>query len=286
MADGFDRQAAGRHTRRAERPGLRRVSVVALVMLVLQYGLGTILNFYVEVPPADAHAGIVTEIATAPLALTAHALLGVILIGTAILLVTRAITMRERLLAVLAAAGLLAIGGAFLAGETFVKNGQDSTSFAMAMLTGAALLCYIAILTLTSGTRPRAGAGNAAAACLGPRGPAPGPDGLPGRLGGRARLGRRSGLGRAPAPGRGSRLAGSSRLGPAPGHGRLVHPGVRPAAPFQADGFGCAARRLTLGLSLPLSPDAWSSDAWSSGWGAACCVAGRTGAAISRALST
>jgi hypothetical protein len=154
MADGFGRQAAGRHTRRAERPGLRRVSVAALVMLVLQYGLGTILNLYVEVPPADAHAGIFTEIATAPLALTAHAVLGVVLIGTAILLVARAITRRERLLAVLAAAGLIAIGGAFWAGETFVKNGQNSASFAMAMLTGAALLCYIAIVTLTSGTRP------------------------------------------------------------------------------------------------------------------------------------
>jgi heme A synthase len=155
MADGFGRVAApGRHTRQAERPGLRRVSVAALVMLVLQYGLGTVLNLYIEVPPADAHAGILTEIATAPLALTAHALLGVILIGTAILLVARAINRRERLLAVLAAAGLTAIGGAFLAGETFVKNGQNSASFAMAMLTGAALLCYIAILILTSGTRP------------------------------------------------------------------------------------------------------------------------------------
>jgi hypothetical protein len=123
-------------------------------MLVLQYGLGTILNLYVQVPPADAHAGIFTEIATAPLALTAHALLGVILIGTAILLVARAITRRERLLAVLAAAGLIAIGGAFWAGETFVRNGQNTASFAMAMLTGVALLCYIAIVTLTAGTRP------------------------------------------------------------------------------------------------------------------------------------
>jgi hypothetical protein len=155
MADGFGRVVApGRHTRQVERPGLRRVSVAALIMLVLQYGLGTILNLYVQVPPADAHAGIVTEIATAPPALTAHALLGVSLTGTAILLVTRAINRRERLLAVLAAAGLIAIGGAFWAGETFMKNGQDSASFAMAMLTGVALLCYIAIVTLASGTRP------------------------------------------------------------------------------------------------------------------------------------
>ncbi len=159
MADGFDRLTApGRHTRRPERPGLRRISVLALVMMVLQYGLGTILNLYVQVPPADAHAGIFTEIATAPLALTAHALLGVILIGTAILVMARALNLRERLLAVLAAGGLIAIGGAFWAGETFVRNGQDSASLAMAMLTGAALLCYIAIVTLAStGTRPAPG---------------------------------------------------------------------------------------------------------------------------------
>jgi hypothetical protein len=175
MADGFDRRAApGRHTHRAAqlrpappwaaqaaatrpgrgRPGLRRVVTAALVMLTLQYGLGMILNFYVEVPAADAHAGIVTEITTAPLALTAHALLGVALVGTAILAVARAMALRDRFLAVLAAAGLAAIVGAFVAGEMFVKNGQDSTSFAMAMLTGAALLSYVALLAVTTRTRP------------------------------------------------------------------------------------------------------------------------------------
>src|SRR5690349_24164504 len=148
MADGFDRHAApGRHAHRAAQPrpgrpgrgraAVRRMSAIALVMLVLQYGLGMILNFYVEVPAADAHAGIFTEIATAPLALTAHALLGVCLAGTAVLAVARAMALRDRTLAVLAAVGLAAIVGAFVAGEMFVKNGEDSTSFAMAMLTGA-----------------------------------------------------------------------------------------------------------------------------------------------------
>jgi hypothetical protein len=135
------------------RRGLRQVSAAALVMLVLQYGLGMILNFYVGIPAADAHAGIVTEITTAPLALTAHALLGVCLVGTAILAVARASAMRDRFLALLAAAGLAAIIGAFVAGEMFVKNGQDSTSFVMAMLTGAALLSYVALLVLASGAR-------------------------------------------------------------------------------------------------------------------------------------
>ena len=153
--DGF--VAPGRHTRRAglrqERPGLRRVAAAALVMLVLQYGLGMIVNFYVAVPAADAHAGIFTEIATAPLALTLHALLGVSLVGTAMLLVARAMAIRDRLLAALAAAGLVAIAGAFVAGEMFVKNGQDGTSFAMAMLTGVALLCYVGTLALCTKTR-------------------------------------------------------------------------------------------------------------------------------------
>src|SRR5690348_6276993 len=179
MADGFDRHAApGRHTHRATqprpglarpgpdrpgqarpgrpgrgRPAVRRMSAIVLVMLVLQYGLGMILNFYVEVPAADAHAGIFTEIATAPLALTAHALLGVCLAGTAVLAVARAMALRDRTLAVLAAAGLAAIVGAFVAGEMFVKNGEDSTSFAMAMLTGAALLCYVTLLVLAGGHR-------------------------------------------------------------------------------------------------------------------------------------
>lgn len=61
--------------------------------------------------------------------------------GTAILLVARAVGTRNRLLVVLATAGLTAIGGAFGAGEVFVKNGQSSASLAMAVLTGVALLC-------------------------------------------------------------------------------------------------------------------------------------------------
>jgi len=123
------------------------MSVTMLVMLVIQYGLGIILNLYVEVPASDAHAGILTEIATAPAVLTIHAILGVTLIGTGIMLVARAARVRDRLLAGLATAGLTAIGGAFGAGEIFVRSGQDTASMAMAILTGLALLCYIGTLT-------------------------------------------------------------------------------------------------------------------------------------------
>jgi hypothetical protein len=157
MADGLGRfMAPGRHTRRQRPTRLRRVSVAMLIMLVVQYGLGIFLNLYVAVPASDAHAGIFQEISTAPLALTVHVLLGLALIGTAVLLVARAVGERDRMLALLATAGLTAIGGAFGAGEIFVKNGQAIASMAMAILTGVALLCYIGTLALARAAQGQA----------------------------------------------------------------------------------------------------------------------------------
>ncbi len=157
MDGGLDNfVASGRHTRRPGRPGLRRVSLAALIMLVLQYGLGIFLNLYVAIPASDAHGGLFTEIATAPLALTVHALLGLALIGTAILLVVRAVSVGDRLLSVLASAGLTAIGGAFGAGEIFVRNGMPGASLAMAVLTGVALLCYVGTLARATAAQRQA----------------------------------------------------------------------------------------------------------------------------------
>jgi len=151
-----------RHTRPKGRAGLRwaklrYTSVTMLVMLVIQYGLGIILNLYVEVPASDAHGGLLTEVATAPPVLTVHAVLGIALIGTGILLVARAVAVRDRLLAVMATAGLTTLGGAFGAGEIFVRSGQDTASMAMAILTGLALLCYIGTLTLATAARREVG---------------------------------------------------------------------------------------------------------------------------------
>jgi hypothetical protein len=150
MAGAVVRVASGKHTRRTELEGVRRVSLAALVMLVIQYGLGIILNLYIAVPASDAHAGLMKEIASGPLMLTLHALLGLALIGAALVLLVRAVRLQDRVIAVLAAAGLTAIGGAFASGEIFVRNGQSGASLAMALLTGVALLCYIAALTWVS----------------------------------------------------------------------------------------------------------------------------------------
>ena len=86
------------------------------------------------------------EIVNGPAMLTLHALLGLALIGAALVLLVRAVRLEDRVIAVLAAAGLTAIGGAFASGEIFVHNGQSGASLAMALLTGVALLCYIGAL--------------------------------------------------------------------------------------------------------------------------------------------
>ena len=159
MAGGVVRVVPGRHSRRVELEGLRRVSLAALIMLVVQYGLGIILNLYIAVPASDAHAGIMQEIASGPAMLTLHALLGLGLIGAGIVLLVRAVRLEDRVIAVLAAAGLTAIGGAFASGEIFVHNGQPGASLAMALLTGVALLCYIGALTQVSTALRRRGPG-------------------------------------------------------------------------------------------------------------------------------
>src|ERR1700733_5925476 len=153
MAGGFvDLVVPNRHSRRLMLAGLHRMSLAALLMLVAQYALGIVLNLYVAVPASDEHAGIMRVIATGPLTLTLHVLLGLGLVGTAILLLVRAVTLRDRRFAALAAGGLTAIAGAFAAGEIFVHNGQQFASAAMAILTAVALLCYIGTLTLASAT--------------------------------------------------------------------------------------------------------------------------------------
>jgi hypothetical protein len=158
MASGVVRVAPGRHIRRAGLEGVRRVSVAALIMLVVQYGLGIVLNLYIAVPVSGAHAGLMQEIASGPFLLTVHALLGLTLIVAALVLLVRAVRLGDRVIAVLAAAGLTAIGGAFASGEIFVRNGQSTASLAMALLTGVALLCYIGALAWV-GTAGRRGSG-------------------------------------------------------------------------------------------------------------------------------
>jgi hypothetical protein len=142
---------------------VRRISLGMTIGLLVQYGLGMIVTFYVTVPRQDQGGGLLTAIgralANGPVALGMHAALGLLLILGAVNLVIRAAAARQRAAAWLSAVGLLAILGAAASGAGFVNSAADGASLAMALLTGVALLCYTIIIYLP-GAAPGASSGS------------------------------------------------------------------------------------------------------------------------------
>ena len=63
----------------------------------------------------------------------------------------RAILVRHPRAIAASAAGLVAIAAAAVSGAAFVSHGQAGASMAMAILTGVALLCYLANLYTIGG---------------------------------------------------------------------------------------------------------------------------------------
>jgi hypothetical protein len=130
--------------------GLRPGSFAAVVMLLIEYGLGVWVNLYAQVPASDkgkgAFAAFGAAVADGPVALTLHALLGTLLLVTAVTLAVRAVLARKAAAAVIGAAALLAIIAAWLSGARFTGDGAGGASFGMAMATAVALLCYAIIL--------------------------------------------------------------------------------------------------------------------------------------------
>lgn len=128
--------------------GLRRASLSAFVLLVVQYGIGIAVNLYVTVPKADHGQSLGKIISTGPAGLTVHIVLGLLLILAAIGLVVQAAIARHRALILTSVIGLLALAGAAAQGASFVDNGHPSASMVMAVLTGVAILSYGASLYL------------------------------------------------------------------------------------------------------------------------------------------
>ncbi|HUY45967.1 MAG TPA: hypothetical protein VMV92_09610 [Streptosporangiaceae bacterium] len=128
--------------------GLRPANLAMLVMLIIQYMLGAYVNLYVTVPKADAGQGIRTAIANGPASISAHAVFGILLLVSAIIVVVRAVMARRGAHIALSSLGLIAVLGAAFTGAAFVNQGKDSSSMMMAVLTGVALLCYLLRLYL------------------------------------------------------------------------------------------------------------------------------------------
>lgn len=146
-----DEQASVRARRRS---GLRKNSAAICVMLLVQYGLGMGVNLYAQVPAADQGGGLAAAVGRAvtsqPAVLAVHTVLGLLMLVAGISVLARALLARHRPAIAASAAGLAAIVAAAFSGAAFVSNGQAGASMAMAVLTGVALLCYLANLLMVS----------------------------------------------------------------------------------------------------------------------------------------
>jgi hypothetical protein len=132
---------------------LRRTSVSAVLLLLTEYVIGIGVNLYVTVPSADHGHGIGTAIERGPAAISIHVVVGLLLLVAAVGLLVQAF--RARLPTVIAASaiGLVAIGGAVWAGGSFVNGGSSAASMTMAVMTGVAVLSYVASVYLLGGLR-------------------------------------------------------------------------------------------------------------------------------------
>jgi hypothetical protein len=127
---------------------LRAASLGALVMLVVQFGLGIGVNLYVSLPAAGSGGRKLSQAFSSGPLLVLHVVLGLLLIVAAISLLVRAIVARHVPVIVASAIGLLAIVFAATQGFSFVHDSTNAASMAMATATGIAMLCYAVSLYL------------------------------------------------------------------------------------------------------------------------------------------
>lgn len=130
--------------------GLRPTAFSAAAILLIEYGLGMWVNLYDQISASDHGKGVFAAfgaaVARGPLTLTLHALLGTLLLVTAITVVIRAIRARKAAATLIGALAFLAVIAAWLSGARFVAASASAASASMAMNTGLALLCYVIIL--------------------------------------------------------------------------------------------------------------------------------------------
>ena len=137
------------------------VNLVACLALVAQFLLGIVVNLFVTIP--DQHPGanapeFFTGIATAILwviphgapMLTAHIVLGLVLVIAGLLNILWAPRMTSRPYTALAFLGAMALLGAAFNGASFLNYGHDFSSMIMSGLWALAMCCYLACLYISA----------------------------------------------------------------------------------------------------------------------------------------
>ena len=138
---------------------LRGQTFGMLVMLIVQFSIGVVVNLYATVPAADRggfFGAFGKALSNGPASLASHAGLGLLIALAAIALVVRSILVRHVPTIVLSVLGLLSILGAALNGIRFVADGGPANaSLAMALAATGAMLWYAISLFVLGNTRPR-----------------------------------------------------------------------------------------------------------------------------------
>jgi hypothetical protein len=136
---------------------LRGQTFGALVMLIVQFAIGVVVNLYVTVPTADRggfFGALGKALTNGPAALASHAGLGLLIVLAALVLIVRAIIIRHTPTIVLSVLGLLSIIGAAANGIRFVSDGgANNASLAMALAAAGAMLWYSISLFVLGNTR-------------------------------------------------------------------------------------------------------------------------------------
>jgi hypothetical protein len=138
---------------------LRRIALGALLLVLVQAGIGMVVNLNVTIPShhSGAHASdyfggsfrsVVWSIGHGAVALAIHAALGlalvVIVIGTAIY----ALRVHRRAIAVWSIIPALLVIGAGFNGASFLDFNDNTSSLIMALLALAAVGCYSVLMFL------------------------------------------------------------------------------------------------------------------------------------------
>ena len=126
--------------------GLRRASLGALVMLIVQFALGIGVNLYVTLPAAGSGGRKASQAFSDGPALALHVALGLLLVLAAIGLLVQAIAARHGPVIAVATVGLVAILLVVIQGFSFVHDSTNAASMGMAVATAVAMLCYVVTL--------------------------------------------------------------------------------------------------------------------------------------------
>jgi len=138
---------------------LRWTLLIAVLLVVLQAGIGVAVNLYVAIPahhpgasPANYFTGsfhsVVWAMSHGRAALAAHAVLGVGLAVFALGAAVQAVRVGGRSVAAWSVLGALLVIGAGFNGASFVDFNHDISSLIMAVLALAAIASYVVALFL------------------------------------------------------------------------------------------------------------------------------------------